>query len=92
MTKLLNIALMRQDFYHVIILVMQLCSHAVVQSRSRAVGQLTFHLSSLISHLSSLISHLSSLPLLRMMIIQIYQQDYATSMHTRRLEQYLKFL
>jgi hypothetical protein len=26
MTKLLNIALMRQDFYHVIILVLQFCS------------------------------------------------------------------
>jgi len=37
MTKLLNIALMRQDFYHVNIKVMQLCSFAVLQSCSRAV-------------------------------------------------------
>jgi hypothetical protein len=39
MTKLLNIALMRQDFCHVNIKVMQLCSHKVVQSCSRAVVQ-----------------------------------------------------
>jgi len=42
MTKLLNIGLLYQDFYHVIeklcsYAVMQLCSHAVVQSCSRAV-------------------------------------------------------
>jgi hypothetical protein len=35
MTKLLNIGLMRQDFYHVIIYVLQFCSSAVLQLYSR---------------------------------------------------------
>jgi hypothetical protein len=37
MTKLLNIALSSQDFYHVMILVLRSCSHAVLQFCSFAV-------------------------------------------------------
>jgi hypothetical protein len=56
MTKLLNIAQTRQDFYHVI---KKFCGSAVLQSCSPEYIHTPYSL--LISHLSPLTSHLSPL-------------------------------